>query len=226
MGTEAVIFHSPTNNLRLVRVQATRRMNDRGEFDTTPGEAHVFQNGTFTVTSDLEDRYPGLTDWLRKHRQNGVLFHEPAKIEPSRHGSDSSEVIARIFELAASGDVSAIGDILVEERSDQSRAEVIVACEKAIEQADGSLPPPPPEPTHQVERTRPDVVASAGGPEHPVTQAQQAAAASQATDGSGPASLEDLNVDQLQELAKSRDVRGRTSMRKAELITAIRGQQG
>jgi hypothetical protein len=154
-GTTAT-FVSPVNNLRLVEKQGRRRpLGEHGDFENIPGVVHEFTEGRF-VESDGE-----VLDFLRSHPQFGRLFFEQGA-EPDRPGGSTAEIHKKIMDLAFDGDYGAIADILVGERTNLSRQDVIAACETALTRANLAVPVKPETPEHEIERLR---LGPAAGPQ-------------------------------------------------------------
>jgi hypothetical protein len=151
--TQTSQFVSGDNNLGLVRKPTTRRMNERGEWETAHGIKYEFRGGVLNVDSD-QDVIDGVSaaDWLRDHEQFNRLFWERGN-EPGRV-PDSTGLLEQVVELAVDGDADKLAEIYVAERNTHSRRDVLKAIEAAIEKLDGEQPEPDPIPDHQLERTR------------------------------------------------------------------------
>lgn len=142
-----VTFHSPTDALKLVIKQATRRMNDQGQWETVPGTAIQFSAGRY-VTSNASE-----LEFLRGHKELNRLYFEHGA-ERGRATDSAGAVVAHVLELALEGQAETIADILLRERNSHSRPEVLAACEKALERIGSLVPPVPAPPEHQLERVR------------------------------------------------------------------------
>lgn len=153
-NTKEALFTSPTNNLRIVKIKTTRRMSESGEWDERPGQTLTFSEGQFRCDKD-SDEYR----FLHEHPSNGSndgasrsLFYEIGDEPPSL--AETNELLRKVLDLALDGELEALADLLVAERSSESRPEVIAAIEKAIEKSGGELPPLPETPEHEITRVR------------------------------------------------------------------------
>lgn len=149
---KATVFVSGVESLRLVRTPKVRRMNDRGEWETTDGDVIEFHNGTYEAKSDDEAK------WLRDHDLHDAIgqagsFVEQGK-EPGRALPESADLLKAIVEAVAKKDSDTIAEIYVQERASHSRDEVLKAAAAALEALDSDVPPPPDTPAHEVTRAR------------------------------------------------------------------------
>lgn len=144
-----VIFHSGSSNLTVVREVSRRRpIGEGNEFDVTPGRRYEFVDGTYVARTQDD------ADWLRNYESFGQLYYEPESDSAPR-AADSSGLQVEIIKAALGGDRDTISDILVAERSGESRPAVLTACEAAlIQMGGGDLPAKPDTPLHEVQRVR------------------------------------------------------------------------
>jgi hypothetical protein len=147
-GTSTTTFVSPVNNLCVVRENARRKpLGENGDFINTPGKRSQFIDGRLVV-SDPEELQE-----LRESDSYEKLFFELGS-EPGRAGASTAELHRRIMDLTFAGDYAAIADILVGERTNLSRPDVIASCEAAIANAGVAAPAKPDTPEHEIERIR------------------------------------------------------------------------
>lgn len=140
----SVTFVSPTNDLRLVREPARRRMiGETGDYEMVPGASVQFRDGVLVTSDEAE------VSWLRDHEQNGGIFHERGN-EPGRVGGDTADIHREIIKLAFAGSYDAIADILLKERSSLSRPDVLAACEQALDAGGAPEVPLPETPAHEL----------------------------------------------------------------------------
>jgi hypothetical protein len=143
-----VVFASGASNYSVTRTPPRRhQIGETNEFETTPARRYEFVNGTY-VAKTQDD-----VDWLRGYESFGTYYWEPESANAPR-AADSSGLQAEIIKAALAGDRDTIADVLVAERSGESRPAVLVACEAALTQMGQALPPKPDTPFHELDRVR------------------------------------------------------------------------
>jgi hypothetical protein len=161
-----VIFRSGASNYSVTReVSRRRQLGERDEFEITPGRRYEFVDGVY-VAKTADD-----AEWLRNYESFGTYYWEPESDNAPR-AADSAGLQALIMKAALAGDRDTISDVLVAERSAESRPAVISACETALGEMGQQSPARPPAPLHEVERLRvgPAAGVTPGESPDPVTQ--------------------------------------------------------
>lgn len=158
---KAATFRSTDNTLRLVRIAQQRRMNDRGEWETSPGHTVEFHDGLYS-TDDSD-----VLKFLRDHDQKDSLFVEVGK-EPGRPLPETSDLIEAVVDAVADKNKEKLAEIYLQERNSHSRPEVLKAAAAGLEKLKADLPDPDPVPEHELVRTRaPGVVGAQPGEDAP-----------------------------------------------------------
>jgi hypothetical protein len=143
-----VVFRSGASNYSVTReVSRRRQLGERDEFEITPGRRYEFVDGVY-VAKTADD-----AEWLRNYESFGTYYWEPESDNAPR-AADSAGLQALIMKAALAGDRDTIADVLVAERSAESRPAVISACETALVQMGAEGPAKPPAPLHEVQRLR------------------------------------------------------------------------
>lgn len=144
---EGVVFQSEASNYRVVREPQRRvQIAETNEFEVRPGRTFEFYDGVLRVT-DSDD-----IEWLRNYESYGKLYWEIGTEED--RSISAAELQKEIMEKALEGDFDRVADILVAERTGQSRPGIIAACVAALEAGEEDLPPAPDVPLHEQQRVR------------------------------------------------------------------------
>lgn len=142
-----VTFHAEASNYRVVvEPQRNQRVGETNQTEVVGGKDIQFYDGVFVATTQEE------IDFLRDYESNGTYYWEVGS--PEDKPDDSAGLQRLIIEKALAGDQDAIADILVAERTSQSRPAVIAACEGALNSMGGELPQKPDTPLHELQRVR------------------------------------------------------------------------
>lgn len=144
-----VVFHSGASNYTIVRKPERRRqLGESNEFEAVAGQRYEFVDGVYAAKTQDD------VDWLRAQSDSyGTFYWEPESANAPRV-ADSSGLQAEIMKAALAGDRDTISDILIAERSGESRPAVLVACETALIQMGQELPAKPDSPLHEAQRVR------------------------------------------------------------------------
>lgn len=146
-AAEEVTFHSEAGNYRVVMEPMRRhRVGESNEVEVVGGKDIQFYDGVYT-TKDPEE-----IAFLREYESNGRFYWELGSSADTP--GDARGLIREIVKKGYEGDFARVAEILVAERTAQSRPDVLAACEAVLEGADQQLPPKPETPLHEVQRLR------------------------------------------------------------------------
>lgn len=145
VAQETVVFVSaPRRNYLAVRRPHVERANDVGQVGTVvEGVSYDFApDGLFraTVGKDVMVDPDGVerdqVDWLRAHRDCGLMFVEEGR-EPGRQLPTEEEFSAEVVEATADLDSERLRGLLDEERSTHGRPGLIALVEGALRKVEG-----------------------------------------------------------------------------------------
>ncbi len=144
---EGVVFQSEASNYRVVREPQRRvQIAETNEFEVRPGKTFEFYDGVLRVTD------PDDIEWLRNYESYGQYFWEIGSEED--RSVSAAELQKEIMECALAGNFDRVADILVAERTAESRPGIIAACVAALEAGDEEPPTLPDTPLHEQQRVR------------------------------------------------------------------------